>query len=244
MRHSHLRPPRVKKCPMAQSVQSSSENCTPPTMSGFKNLSWKNQELSSRVPNERDQQPAPKKEPEGEDIVLLRTTCKDGNSKPVALEICCGHAGLSAALWDAGLKATGIDWAGNKHQTSIPIVHADLTTKEGQEVIWHMIKHEVVVYIHMGPPCGTFTRAREKPIPTWQLEMGAPCPRPLRSTERPYGLPAESLSSTDQIKVEKGNRIADFCVQLAFHCMERRFGSPSRTLRTPSCGKCQNIKSC
>ena len=52
--------------------------------------------------------------------------------------------------------------------------------------------------------------------------MGAPCPKPLRSIEKPYGFPAEILSSTDRIKVEKGNRIADFCVQLGFHCMEKR----------------------
>eukprot|EP00972_Heterocapsa_arctica_P015611 2298684-Heterocapsa_arctica.AAC.1 len=28
----------------------------------------------------------------------------------------------------------------------------------------------------MGPPCGTFSRAREKPIPQWMIDKGVPRP--------------------------------------------------------------------
>ena len=72
----------------------------------------------------------------------------------------------------------------------------------------------------MGPPCGTFTRARERPIPRWLLEHGAPCPAPLRSDDRPEGFSPRHLSSTDRIKVHKGNVIAEFCAEVAQYCLK------------------------
>ena len=38
----------------------------------------------------------------------------------VALEICCGHAGLTAELYDVGSEAVGVGWKGNKHDATIP----------------------------------------------------------------------------------------------------------------------------
>ncbi len=137
-----------------------------------------------------------------------------------ALELCCGHAGLTAALWDHGLEATGIDWKRNKHQPTVPILNVDLTTEAGQAFVMRLLSEEHVLYVHMGPPCGTFTRARERPIPEWQMRMGAPCPQPLRSDDHPEGLPANELSELDLLKVRKGNAIAEFCAQVAQHCIE------------------------
>ena len=36
--------------------------------------------------------------------------------QPLAIEVCCGHAGLSAALRIKGWDVRPIDWAGNEHE--------------------------------------------------------------------------------------------------------------------------------
>ena len=118
--------------------------------------------------------------------------------RPGSLELCCGHAGLSAALWDHGFDATAVDWAGNKHQACMPVINIDLTTDRGQQFIMDLLRRGTILYVHMGPPCGTFTRARERPVPEHLLAQGAPNPRPLRSEECPGGLPDDELSATDR----------------------------------------------
>ena len=102
----------------------------------------------------------------------------------------------------------------------MPILNVDLTTEAGQAFVMRLLSEEHVLYVHMGPPCGTFTRARERPIPEWQMRMGAPCPPPPRSDDHPEGLPANELSELDLLKVRKGNAIAEFCAQVAQHCIE------------------------
>ena len=47
-----------------------------------------------------------------------------------------------------------------------------------------------------------------------------PNPQPLRTDEFPAGLPAENISKTDATKVEKGNIIANFCVEIAQYCID------------------------
>ena len=36
-----------------------------------------------------------------------KTMC---TTRPKAIKLCCGHAGLTAALFEVGFKATGVDW--------------------------------------------------------------------------------------------------------------------------------------
>ena len=52
-----------------------------------------------------------------------------------------------------------------------------------------IIRELNVRHVHLGPSCGTFSRAREIPVPRWKVEQGAPDPKPLRSEEYPLGLP-------------------------------------------------------
>ena len=118
------------------------------------------------------------------------------------------------------LRATGVDWSGNRHQPTVPIVRADLTTLEGQSLVWKLITDEKVAYVHMGPPCGTFTRAREIPVAQWKLALGAPAPKPLRTTEEPEGIQDNNFSNSDKMKITKGNEIAWFCARVAEHCLK------------------------
>ena len=67
-----------------------------------------------------------------------------------------------------------MDWKRNKHKPTVPIVNADLTTEAGQKFVRDLVQQEHVMYVHLAPLCGTYTRARERPIPKWQLGLGAP----------------------------------------------------------------------
>ncbi len=187
----------------------------------YANLQWRRPKLddeSSRpTPAEAD-----KAEPSRlvQFQVPLPTASKRSRRRPKALELCCGHAGLTAALCDSGLDATGIDWKKNKHQPTIPILNVDLTTAEGQAFIMQLLEDETMLFVHMGPPCGTFMRAHERPIPKWQQRLNAPNPQPLRSTEQPEGLSPRHLTPLDSLKVRKGNEIAEFCAKVANYCVD------------------------
>ena len=115
-----------------------------------------------------------------------------------------------------------MDWKRNKHKPTVPIVNADLTTEAGQKIVWELVQQEHVMYVHLAPPCGTYTRARERPIPKWQLGLGAPNPQPLRSDERPEGLAPRHMTPLDSLKVQKGNEIANFCAKIANYCLDER----------------------
>ena len=105
--------------------------------------------------------------------------CKSRKSaRPLALKLCAGHARLTASLVDHGFEGLGTDWRHNKHDAVVPILEADLSKAEGQELTWRIMQQGRVKYIHMGPPCGTASRAREKRIPKWLRQRGAPDPQP------------------------------------------------------------------
>ena len=111
------------------------------------------------------------------------------NHRPISIELCCGHAGLTASLATVGFQAIGFDWQGNRHETVVPIVTIDLTDEAGQQTIFDLLVTGRVKFVHMGPPCGTYTRARERRIPWWQRRRGVPDPKPLRSDKYPAGPP-------------------------------------------------------
>ena len=123
-----------------------------------------------------------------------------GKYPPIALEICCGHAGLSIALQERGWQVKPIDWLGNEHKPGIPILHKDLTDQKQVYQVIRML--ERASYVHMAPPCGTASRARERWVKT---KDGRPCPRPLRSARYPLGLPF--LREYEQAKVDSANKI-------------------------------------
>ena len=62
-----------------------------------------------------------------------------------------------------------------------------------------MERHRLV-HAHFAPSCGTASRARERPVPGLSA---ARQPRPLRSEDKPDGLP--SLGPAEQVRVESAN---------------------------------------
>ena len=81
----------------------------------------------------------------------------------------------------------------------------DLLSQSVQRRIRGWIRSGLIVAVWMGPPCNSFSRARDRP--------GGP--PPLRSDEHPNGLP--NLAPHDAEKVRCGNTLARFSISI-FQC--------------------------
>ena len=126
-------------------------------------------------------------------------------SKSLLIEVCAGSAVLSKAVKKAGMRAIPIDKT-PKRASSIKIVCLDLT-KPGQLVtLLQLLKSEKdnILLLWIAPPCGTASRAREKPLPSF-VRAGLKVPEPLRNDLFPDGL--SHLSNTDKQKVEEANQL-------------------------------------
>jgi hypothetical protein len=55
----------------------------------------------------------------------------------------------------------------------------DLTTDHGVQLLWKILDHPRVVAVHLGPPCGTSSRARDI------RRHSGPDPKPLRDGSCP-----------------------------------------------------------
>ena len=139
--------------------------------------------------------------------------------KAVCVEVLAGSAGIAAALASAGLPSTAIDWSGNRHKPKVPVRQLDLTTHEGATELENIIARPSVKFVWFAPPCGTFSRAREMPVPQRLVEQGAPQPKPLRDAVFPLGFPG--LGRNDRVKVAKGNILARITAEQALAHLKR-----------------------
>ena len=78
-------------------------------------------------------------------------------------------------------------------------------------MILQWVRQGLVIAIHFGLPCGSFSRARDIP--------GGP--PPLRSDSQPMGR-TDLKSKSDVDKVRVGNVLLRFCVQVCFLAKSRR----------------------
>jgi hypothetical protein len=142
--------------------------------------------------------------------------------KLYTLELCAGSAGLTAQLRRYGFESTAVDHKHNRHKSLAPVVQLDLSLDSSQVIIREVIRSGRLVYIHVAPPCGTATKARERPVPQKLRHMGAPNPQPLRSGSHPEGLPG--LCGLDRSKVEQANKLYKFVAELRRECLLRHIG--------------------
>jgi hypothetical protein len=122
-------------------------------------------------------------------------------SGPFFLELFAGKAGISDAVQLAGVQA--LPPVDITISTSVP-VSVDVVDLTMWHRIMFVIKMGVVLFLHCGTPCNTFTSARK-------LDGGPP---PLRSQAWPFGLP--ELSADNEALVMLGNiflfRTAEACL--------------------------------
>ena len=130
-------------------------------------------------------------------------------------EIFSGHANLSRALWNVGFHVLSFDSAAVDGQR--PTVRLDLSTEPGQHVFWKLLEAHKPFFFHLGVPCGTASRARERPLPAHHVLAAKP-PQPLRSPEFPLGLPTLPADSKDSWRVRTANVLYRFSYRLLLHC--------------------------
>ncbi len=146
-------------------------------------------------------------------------------SELIVIELCCGSAGYSAEISKQGFSAIAVDHAYNKHVPKHPVVSLDLSTPHGQQILKEAIEKPNVFSIGGGPPCGTASRAREKPLPTHLKERGFREPPPLRSAEHPLGLPGVlsgtyPYTNSDKDRVLAANSVYEFVSGLLLRAHE------------------------
>ena len=117
--------------------------------------------------------------------------CKD----LVFIEVFAGSAGLCRALKQCGYsQSLAVDKSASPLARA-PIVTLELCQPSSLAILLDLIDRDCVAGIHLAPPCGTSSRARELP-------NGPP---PLRSVEFPDGLP--SLTGLDALRVSQANEL-------------------------------------
>ena len=113
------------------------------------------------------------------------------SSEMVFLEIFAGSGNLSTAVKDINLSVYAIDNKAKRHsQVSIHVL--DLTKQSDVAVLLDLTCHANIASAHLAPPCGTASKARERPLPESLAHIKAD---PLRSEQQPLGL--EGLTGLD-----------------------------------------------
>ena len=116
-----------------------------------------------------------------------------------------------------GFKIFPVDHEYNQHHTHVSTICLDLQKHHDQGVLVDMLSVSPVGHLHMGLPCGTCSRAREKALPKHLSHFGAP--QPLRDGIFPLGLPG--LSGLNKQKVEAANCLYVFAIQILQVCYKR-----------------------
>ena len=133
-------------------------------------------------------------------------------SKLLFVEIFCGTGGLTANIKALGVQGIGIDSSVSTACKS-PVLKLDLTKKSGQQILWEVLNRPNTCGVHLAPPCGTESRARDIP-----REYG-PSPLPLRSETHPDGLP--SLRGLDLKRVRSANCLYRLTGDVLKFCIDR-----------------------
>lgn len=111
-----------------------------------------------------------------------------------------------------------MDGPHNEHHPLHKTLILDLADVDAQDCLFSLLEALQPHGIHIALPCGTGSRARDKPVPAKLRQSGAPCPRPLRSFEHILGVP--NLKPIEEARVQTANKLAAFAVRLIQFAMD------------------------
>ena len=115
-----------------------------------------------------------------------------------------------------GFTVFAIDHQHNKNKPQASLTELDIGSPHAQSVILEMIRELRPVGLHLGCPCGTCSRARERALPSHLHDFSAP--PPLRDAGHVLGLP--DLRPQDKAKVVAANSLYRFTIEILRLCME------------------------
>ena len=122
-------------------------------------------------------------------------------SELIFLEVFAGSGNLSESVRSLGLTVHAVDSI-TKRRTGVAIHVLDLTNPSDMTILSDMVSLANIASAHFAPPCGTSSKARERPLPEGMEDVKA---EPMRSTQHPLGLPG--LQGTDAKRVAAANRL-------------------------------------
>jgi len=134
----------------------------------------------------------------------------------VMVEICAGSAVLSAEAQKRGFQIFPIDHAHNRFRAAAAILVIDLAHPDSRQLLPILFNTVRPAWCHMGLPCGTCSRARERPVSQALREAGAPNPRPLRGPDHLFGFP--HLTDAEAQRVDAANQVYMTAEVLFYHC--------------------------
>ena len=111
---------------------------------------------------------------------------------------------LSRSLKDNHFSVLPVDHT-SERKPKVHLLQLDLTKSCDQTVMLHALCFANVASGHAAPPCGTSSRARDKPLPHQMRHIHAP---PLRSEDHPLGL--SDLAPRDKARVHSANQLYAF----------------------------------
>ena len=121
------------------------------------------------------------------------------SEQPLFIEIFAGTAVLSLAAKEAGFMTLSVHRT-TERSPKVAMTVLDLTVESDLQVLVQTMLSGNIAAAHFAPPCGTASKAREKPLP---LSMSHIQADPLRSQTCLFGLP--HIKATARQRVELAN---------------------------------------
>ena len=137
---------------------------------------------------------------------------ESSSKRALFCEVFAGCGRLSRAAKQSGFAVLPVDGPRNEHKVECPVLTLDLVRTEEQQCLLDTLRQLKPQAIHVALPCGTGSRARERPVPAHLVAKGAPQPRPVRNASHPLGMPG--LTYHEKQRVESANKLAKFAIDL------------------------------
>ena len=130
------------------------------------------------------------------------------------MEVFCKDAELTRACCDIGVPACGVNWFSSTKSAALH-VQLDLSAGWAQQLLLDTASCMTNTYLFwIAPPCGSFSKARNRPIPDEWRKMGVPEAPQLRSVRHPWGTPQALQKPELASKIHEANKLAEFTFKL------------------------------
>ena len=134
----------------------------------------------------------------------------------LVVEICAGSARLTKTVRAKGMRGLAIDKTKSRG-CGTEIMVLDLTLEHDLRILLQLLRSESkrIALVFISPPCGTASKARERPIKT-SLLFGQKQPESLRTSGKPDQ--KDMLSGLDKVKTELANQLYEAVTTIVLEC--------------------------